>query len=223
MATQEVLLTGHVGPARVTDGAHGIPFRQGNQGELIVGEVGPKYYEQTMRGNAFVYSSASAGAVLNVLGVNSAPALWNPAGSGKNLVITKVALGLNATGTTAAGHIVYATVPNAGSQIATAAPVVSLTAVAGANLLLGAGAASVMRFAPTTITFIAAPTFLCTAGMGQATAATTATPAFTFVDDVDGRIVVPPGVVFVVAASAAIASTYSIAIYGLELPQAVIL
>ena len=125
-----------VGVARYADDNEGPP-RIGNQGEQIVAELNPKYYEQTMRGNAFMYSAASAGAVLNVLSTTSAPLVWNPAGSGKNLIITKITVGLDATGTTAAGHIVYGTQSNLGSQIGTGAPVVSGTFVFGVNLLIG--------------------------------------------------------------------------------------
>jgi hypothetical protein len=35
-----------------------------NQGELIVSKGMPDWYEQTLRGNAFVYAQAAAGAAL---------------------------------------------------------------------------------------------------------------------------------------------------------------
>lgn len=210
-------VTGRVGVARYGDDFEAPP-RLGNQGEEIFSPLSPKYYEQTMRGNHFVYSSAIGGAVLAAFTTSSAPFLWNPMGSGKLLVITKVAAGLVATGTTAAGHIVYGIQSNLGSNIGTAAPVVSGTFVAGVNLLIGGGNPSVMRFAPTTVSITAACTFLCSMGLGQATAGTTATSPFTAIDNVDGRIVIPPGSAFSVAASASIASTYSIAIFGLEIP-----
>ena len=208
-----------MGVARNVDDAI-VPPRIGNQGELVIAELNPKYYEQTMRGNAFVYSAAIGGSVLAAFGTTTAPFLWNPMGSGKNLVITKVAVGLDATGTTAAGHVVYGTQSNLGSQVGTAAPVVSLTQVSGVNLLIGFGNTSVMRFAPTTVSLTAACTFLCTMGLGQATAATTATSPFVAIDDVDGRIVIPQGSAFSVAASGSIASTFTISIYGLEIPAA---
>lgn len=210
-------IEGRVGVGAFGDDSE-VPPRLGNTGEQLTAHLNPKYYEQTVRGNAFVYAVPAAGAILNVLGTTSAPFLWNPAGSGKNLVITKVVAGLVATGTTAAGHIVYGFQNNLGSQTGTAAPVVSLTAVAAVNLLMGGGKASVMRFAPTTVSLTAACTFLCSMGIGQATAASTATSPYMAVDDVDGRIIIPPGSAFTVAASGAIASTYSISIYGLEIP-----
>jgi hypothetical protein len=207
-----------VGVSRRTDDSMTVP-RGGNQGEALVGELNPKYFEQCLRGNAFVYSTPAAGAVLNVLGTTSAPFLWNPLGSGRILVIHKIVAGLVATGTTAAGHIVYGYQNDLGSQIGTGAPVVSGTFVAGKNTNLGHPNTSKMKFSPTTVSLSAACTFMCSAGWGQATAATTATPPISFIDDVDGRIIIPEGSAFSIAASAAIASSYSIAIYGIELPN----
>ena len=214
-------IEGRVGVQRSSDDQL-VPPRIGNQGELICADLNPMYYEQTMRGNAFIYAVPAAGAVLAALGTTSAPLIWNPAGSGKVLVITKVVAGLVATGTTAAGHIVYGFQNNLGSQTGTAAPVVSLTAVAAVNACFGHPNTSVMRFAPTTISLTAACTFLCSMGGGQATAATTATSPFLFIDDVGGRIQVLPGSAFTVGASGSIASTYSVTIYGLELPLALV-
>lgn len=210
-------IEGRVGVSRYSDDQEGPP-RLGNQGELVVGELNPKYYEQTMRGNHFVYSTAIGGAVLAAFGTTSAPFLWNPLGSGKNLIITKVAAGLDATGTTAAGHIVYGFQSGVGANVGTGAPVVSGTFVAGVNVNIGSGNKSVMNFAPTTVSLTTACTFLCSMGLGQATAATTATSPFVAIDEVDGRIVIPPGSAFSVAASASIESTYTISVWGLELP-----
>jgi len=206
-----------VGPARYGDDME-AQWRQGNQGETIVGQLNPEHYEQVLRGNGFVYSAAAAGAALAAFGVNSAPFIWNPTGSGKNLVIVKVAVGL-ASVTATAGHVVYGFMQNMGSQIGTAQPVVSGTFVAPTNLLIGAGNQSVIRFAPTTVTLLAATaaTFFSTMGLGQATAATGATSPFMAVDNIDGAIIIPPGCAFVIGASATI-STYCTSIYGLELP-----
>lgn len=212
-----MIIKGRVGPARYGDDMEAAP-RMGNQGEVITGNLNPRYYEQTMRGNAFMYSAAIGGTVLAAFATTSAPFIWNPIGSGRNLIITKVAVGLDATGTTAAGHVVYGVQSNLGGNVGTGAPVVSGTFVAATNLLIGSGLVSQMKFAPTTVSLTAACTFLCTMGLGQATAATTATSPYTAIDYVEGRIVIPPGSAFSVAASGAIASTYTISITGLEVP-----
>ena len=206
-----------VGVQRLADSNRAVP-RLGSQGELVVGQLNSKYYEQTMRGNAFLYSTAAAGVTLAAPGTSSAPMIWNPSGSGKNLVIDKVAIGFVST-TTIAANFEYAYLTGAGSQVGTAAPIVSLTQVAAVNLLLGSGVASVMRFAPATVTLAAAPTHLATVGISTtAGTATTTNAPFTMVDDVDGRIIVPPGVAFFVLSNAAMAMVAEISIYGLELP-----
>lgn len=218
MSSDTVQLEGYVGPVTLADGPRDVTLRVGNQGELLEGKLNPDFYEQTLRGNAFVYSTPAVGAALVAPTTTNAPMLWNPAGSQKNLILHKIVFGY--TGTTwAVGHIEYGIVTGAGSQIGTGAPIVSLTQVAGVNLLLGAGNASVMRFAPTTLVTIAAPTFLATAGISSfAVTATTAVANITMVDYINGMIIVPPGVAFFVMAQAAIAGVVCTSIYGMELP-----
>lgn len=207
---------GRTGVQRNTDDML-VPSRIGSQGEVIVSDMNGLYYEQTMRGNAFVYSTTTAVSVV-ALGTAAAPNIWNPAGSGKNLVIHKVVFGYAAIGTPVGSAFQYGILNNAGSQIGTAAPVVSLTAVAGVNLLIGSGISSVMRFAPATISLTAAPSLLCPVGFSTGSAA--APVGYQMIDDVSGRIIIPPGNLFQIGASTATSSTFFIAIYGLELPIA---
>src|SRR5919198_6471710 len=99
-------IQGSVGVQRLADGSLATP-RLGSQGEVVIGELNPKYYEHTMRGNAFLYSTAATGVTLAAPATSSAPMIWNPSGSGKNLVITKVAIGFVST-TTIAANFEYA-------------------------------------------------------------------------------------------------------------------
>lgn len=218
--TDAVILQTYVGPVTLSDGSHDSRVRQNNMGDLLVSKGLPDQYEQVLRGNAFVYSTPAAGAALVAPTTTNAPMIWNPSGSGKNLVIEKIALGYVGT-TWAPGFVEYGVLTNAGSQIGTGAPVVSLTQVAGVNRLIGGGNATVMRFAPTTLVLIAAPTFLCPSGFSAVTgtAAAVLNP-YTLVDNIDGGIIIPPGVAFFVMANAAIAGVVATAIYGLELPIA---
>src|ERR671931_2793238 len=153
-----MIITGQTGVQRLADGIQAMP-RIGAQGEFVSGQLNAEFYEQTLRGNAFVYSQAAAGVALAAPSVNSVPMIWNPSGSGKNLVLHKVVVGWKDT-TWAVGHIDYGVLTGAGAQTGTGAPIVSLTQVAGVNCLIGGGNASVMRFAPATVTLAAAPTFL---------------------------------------------------------------
>jgi hypothetical protein len=217
MSSDTVQLEGYVGPVTLADGPRDVTLRFGNQGELMNSPLNSEFYEQTLRGNCFVYSTPAAGAALVAPTTTNAPMLWNPAGSGKNLVLHKIVLGYVGT-TWSAGMVEYGVITNAGSQIGTGAPIVSLTQVSGVNLLLGGGNVSVMRFAPTTVTVIAAPTYLCPAGINSnAGTAAAVLPPYTMVDWFHGSIVIPPGVAFFVMANAAVAGVVATAIYGAEI------
>lgn len=209
---------GRVGVSRFPDGAD-ADLQLGYNAEGIVTELHGKYYQNTLRGNSYMYSSAAAGVTLAALG-NNLPTLWNPSGSGKNLVLNKVLIGWVST-TWAVGNIVYGYQTNVGSAIGTGAPISVFTAITPVNLnISGAGSpqASVMRFA-TTVTFTTAPTFLATAGINSAAlAAATAASNFIMMDDLDGRIVIGPGAALQVAANGAVAGVCIVSIYGTEIP-----
>jgi hypothetical protein len=221
MSSDTVQLEGYVGAgALLSDGVVTTRPRMGNFGELMTTRLNASFYEHVLRGNAFVYSTPAAGAALVAPTTTNAPMIWNPAGSGKNLVLHKIEYGYIGT-TWAPGHIEYGVVTGAGSQIGTGAPIVSLTQVAGVNLLVGAGNASVMRFAPTTLVVIAAPTFLCTSGISAQTGTAAAVlPPYKMEDLIDGHIIIPPGVAFFVMANAAIAGVVCTSIYGVEVAVA---
>ncbi len=221
MSSDTVQLEGYVGAgALLSDGVVTTRPRMGNFGELMTSRLNASFYEHVLRGNAFVYSTPAAGAALVAPTTTNAPMLWNPAGSGKNLVLHKIEFGYVGT-TWSPGHIGYAVITNAGSQIGTGAPIVSLTQVAGVNLLVGAGNASVMRFAPTTLVVVAAPTFLCTSGISAQTGTAAAVlPPYKMEDVIDGHIIIPPGVAFFVVANASIAGVVCTSIYGVEVAVA---
>ena len=217
----DVRIFGHVGEARLSDGVE-MPFRQGNTGEQMFSGLNPKYYEHVVRGRAFVYSTAAAGVALIAATTSNAPAIWNPAGSGKNLVLLKIAIGRTAKGTPLEGSIVYLTLANAGATVGTANQIVSLTQVTPVNLLLGAGNPSVMRFAPATISTTGTATVVCASGFAQTAdngATTVSGPRVdSVIDYIDGMIIVPPGNTFQMGAAVSISTTYTISIFALELP-----
>ena len=69
-------------------------LRGGNQGDLIVGQSHGRHYEPTYRGQRFGGASQAVLATATIAGLNAsitgAPVLYNPAGSGVNLVIDAV-------------------------------------------------------------------------------------------------------------------------------------
>jgi len=213
------VLEGRVGPQRLTD-TQEAALRMGNAGELIVQELNGRYYEQAMRGNIFVYSTAAAGIALIVAAVTgNHPTVWNPTGSGYNFVPISITLGY-VSGANAPGSLALFYTPNAGSAIGTAAPVVTFTHVAPVNALIGGGRASVMRWSPAVSTYVAVPTWLATLGISLFTGvAATAVAPFQLRYDFDGTLVLAPGnALHVTAIQATTTALFTVTIVGMELP-----
>jgi hypothetical protein len=105
----EVSVRGRVGPDTLQDGAE-AKVRQGKNAEQIVQELHGRFYEQNYRGALFsggmgltainnvTYTSATLGATVTpIVGV------YNPLGSPVNLVILQAVLGVTVTAATATG------------------------------------------------------------------------------------------------------------------------
>ncbi len=199
-------------------------FLQGKQSELIVNELAGKYYTDAYRGNVYYASVAATGIVTTIFsnGTYVGGLLWNPQGSGKNLVPIRAMQGriLAATTVAAWGHAYLA---NAGAGVGTAAPVSAFTAVAAALrgpvnnpgvtgqgnsvALVGAGA-----------TFTTALTWGRANGQAVGTE-TTAIVEQAFVEDFDGNVIIPPGTIFAFyAATAAQGGTWVPSIVWSEKP-----
>lgn len=193
----------------------------GRAGESISAQLHGKYYTQTYRGNVFIGTTATAGVVLPVFS-NTAHTfgLWNPAGSGKNLVPIRFSLGFVNT-TAAAGNIVYAFTPvNVGSSIGT--PVSAFTQITPINAFLGSSNVPVGRFSNViTLSAAAAPTIILkTSGMSQfvTTTSTATETGWSQFEDFDGTLIIPPGIMFVVGGNIAPLSTNDAAISWEEVP-----
>jgi hypothetical protein len=79
----------------------------GKAGEAIIAELHGKYYTQTYRGNVFVGSTAIGGVVPPAFNATAQVyMIWNPQGSGKNLVPINITLGY-ISGTSLAGNLGY--------------------------------------------------------------------------------------------------------------------
>lgn len=207
-----------VGPARLADDAEAAP-RLGNSGEQIVQELNGRYYEQVVRGNVFIYSTAVTGIAPIVPAIAAAaPALWNPAGSGYNFIPIRLLMGY-ISAANVPGYFELAYTANAGNALGAGLPVTAFTDVASVNALLGSGKVSKMRWAPAVATCVANPVFLMTLGLSQFTGlAATAVAPFTLIHDFDGTLIVGPGNVLHIGCNAANTAVYSIALIGMELP-----
>jgi len=192
----------------------------GNSGELIVQELNGRYYEQALRGNVFIYSTAAAGLALIVAAITgNHPSIWNPTGSGYNFIPISMTLGY-VSGNNAPGSLALFYTANAGSAIGTAAPVVTWTNVAPVNALIGGGRASAMKWSPAISTYTAVPTWLCTLGISLFTGvAATATTPFQLRYDFDGTVVLPPGnALHLTSIQATTTAVFTVTIIGMELP-----
>lgn len=202
----------------------GQPANQpaGDLGDSFVSEIHGKYYTQARNGNLFIGSTASAGVVLPAFSATAAVfVLWNPAGSGVNLVPVRLKIGW-VSGPGAPGNFAWGFATNLGSQVATGAPITAATLVAAVNAKLGLGNKSVANFAPGTLTFASGPAFLETVGLSQltTTAATTSAPFFTGYEDYDGSLIVPPGSAISLGGNVATTTTADVTLKWYETPAA---
>lgn len=203
-----------VSKRNVGDGADIIP-RAGNQCELVTHEMSGKHYEQTLRGNGFIYHAPAAALLLTGTG-GGFPTVINPSGSGYIFVPLALRLGF-VSGTTVIGSVLLAETLSVGAGAATGAPITAATLVAAKSTYRGSGRNSVMQWSPTTNTFTAAPTVVASAGLNLGAAAPTGTG--TYETKLDGLLAYYPGsamsVVYSVTTSTAV---FFVTIFGLEIP-----
>ena len=212
-----MLIQGQVGQTAALDGTQ-TNLRQGRTGEIILSQAHGRYYEQTSRGQLFTLtlSATTTGiAAGNILGAAAAAstnfAIWNPIGSGFNLSITKVMVGL-ISGTLATGPLYHAVIQTSNPTINT----VSTNGVAYNNLV--GGKSPVARYvavaAGTALTGGSAPVVLRTMNLTFSAAAfAAAAGASTLADLPDGDLIIPPGYGWVPQFSAAgtsVLNSYSV-------------
>lgn len=193
----------------------------GRSNDVLMSEVHGKFYQQTYRGNMFYGSTATGGVVIPIASsLTPTYSIWNPAGSGKNLVPVVALIGWTAT-TAALGNLVWQATTNAGSGISSTAPFVAFGTGTPVNALLGAGKASVMRLGSGgTTTLVAAASFYRSTGMSvtATTAATSVAPGWVWRDDFDGTSVIPPGNAIHLFGTTAIAITAQVTMVWYEAP-----
>src|SRR2546427_3910284 len=194
-----MLIEGVDGPQSKADGAILQP-RLTKTGELGVSEVHARYQEACLRGNTFVASSGS----VTIVAANVSPlaagtgqpiiGLFNPAGSGKNLVLLATYT-YHASGTPG-GPLLWNVIP---------APA-GITAAGGAamNSFTFQTSGSVSKvFANTALTGSSVATAARIIG-GPAAIAFGTTPLFaTFFENIEGSSIIPQGAFAGIAAFAA--------------------
>lgn len=219
------VIQGLVNPPSSTSAGDGAnpPLLQGKQGELIASELHGKYYTQSYRGNAYWASAAAAGIITTAFSNTTYVGLllWNPQGSGKNLVPIRAMQGriLAATTVAAWGH---AFLLNAGAGVATAAPLSAFTAITAtrgaANNPGLTGQGNSVALVGGGATFTTALAWGRANGFSEGTN-TTAVVDQVQLEDFDGSLIIPPGTLMAVfAATAAQGGTWVPSILWEETP-----
>lgn len=183
----------------------------------------PGYLPSAMlAGKVFIGSTTAAGVAIPAYNATAQVfGLWNPAGSGVNVVLLKLMLGIATAGTEALSSLGLSVLTNAGSAIASGAPVSAFTQTASQPGLLGANAGSAAqsqaRF--TLSATITAPTFAYSLGIWEGNGTTLQGVTWN-VYDFDGVVGVAPGAYIGLGGSAAPGSTYQATLAWLEIPVA---
>jgi hypothetical protein len=174
-----------VGPTVNADGSAPLQ-RAGRTGETMVSDTHAHFAEAAARGNAFIGADLGGTPVTTQAGLSAttpALTLYNPVGSGKNLIVMNVNISVTAAPAANCNFwLAY--------NLATAAAPSSVTAATVTPAVLGntnTGVAGCYRVA----TLPAAPLMIET--IGTIPAATTVS-GFVLDKNIDGRIVVGPGV-----------------------------
>ena len=195
-----------VGPVVASDGTV-QPARAAKTGEILTSDVHGRFYEAAIRGQIYsagmtaLTSISAATFTVATTGNTATPIIgvYNPPGSGKNLVILQARLqaaitALTATGAgafiwmvgAASGASTTGVLPRSRNTLSSAGSVakdVSGVALTGITVTLAAFDASGLSGGPT----INASTLQTAAGLSPTLAAST--------DNIDGALIIPPGFV----------------------------
>lgn len=174
-----------VGPQTIADGGFGDYARAGKQGDLIVSDLHPRYFEQTYRKAGF-HGANQTGAASSVAFATTYVGLClsNPIGSGKLLVLDKV--GWAASVAFAAASVIgVMTGYHATTQVVHTTPVTPKSRYVGQ--VAGVGLLDAAATLPVT------PTLQKILGVGLTGAITAVPHVGPNVVDLEGSIILPPG------------------------------
>ncbi|MDE2102831.1 MAG: hypothetical protein KGL39_36645 [Patescibacteria group bacterium] len=199
-----MLIQGQVGAQNNGDGVTSASIRQGKQGELIASELHGRFYEQAYRGNLFsagttAVTALSANTITTSATTTPIVGVYNPVGSGVNVVVLQASLQAfinTLTTPVGAGAFQWAYSLNN--------PAIS-TGATPTNRFLGGTASKTKAFnggvaltgLTNALTVLEGADFTSPTGQtyGTIVAPTTGTTMTGFggVQNIDGSIVVPPG------------------------------
>lgn len=180
------LFSGKVGLQRLKEGAEAW-LRLDPRGALVTNRGGATFQEAVRNGNVYTCSTAAGGVSTGTaIGTTMSFCLYNPVGSGANLVVWRASMGFISATALGAGTVHYVA-PTAGNATA-----VTGTAIVPVNCLLNKPGAG-LALPKTTATVPASPLILRPFCSILDVTTTTAVPPFMTVDSVDGEFVIMPG------------------------------
>lgn len=203
-----MLSQAQVGPVApsIGDGIQSA-LRSGRQGDQIVSELHGRFYEQAYRGNLFkagttAVTALSANTITTATSATGTPiiGLWNPVGSGKNLVVLQAALQAFANTLTTPvgpGAFIWLTSLN-NSAISTGSVPFNVLTLAQSGSVAKAFMGGVALTGLTNTMAVAFAADLQNAtGLthGTITATNATLSSVGGVQNVDGSIIIPPGAV----------------------------
>jgi hypothetical protein len=193
-----------------------IRIRAGKTSEFITTVAHAQFYDATYWGHTFHGYSMTPTTIPITSTTSPTFILWNPRGSGRNLVLVKYCMGY-AANKSVEGNVQLGIITGLGSTIATGAAITAFTVGPVINGKLGSGAASVAKFG-IAATIVAATQFLSLSLSPMQLSATSSSPAVLF-HEFQGTIIVPPGVAVFTCASAASVATYNERMVWYEHPE----
>lgn len=187
----------------------------------LVQEYGGKFQYLAQQGQVFAARSSAAAAIPVNTTLTNSPTLWNPASSGKNVILLGISFSFATLGTQIIDGFTLSYLANAGDGVGTAAPVVTFTNIPPVSTKIGSGLGSSTKFANGTVTFTTQPTAFMDLGMGQNLNGTAANgePYNQLRYEFNGEVIMQPGTTISVgAATAATSGTYWTTILFAEVP-----
>ena len=182
---------------------------------------GKTYAEWTRAGYVFSARSTVAAVLLAAATTGNAPAIWNPASSGKLVIPMFLRLTKHTPGTAASGGCVLGYKELAGDDVATAGVVVTWTNVAPVTTLLGSGKTARTKFSPAVSTYTAAPALFMDVGLSYNMSTAVANDAMRADFDFKGSVMLQPGSIMSVHGMPVSVATYTVDIVFAELPYSV--
>lgn len=189
--------------------------------DLLTMNQGSPYQEWTRLGYVFTARVVTAAVLLATATSGNAPAIWNPASSGKLVIPLFLRICKHTPGTAASGGIVLGYKQGCGDEIATGGAVVTWTNVAPTCNLIGSSKSCVTKFAPAVSTYTAAPALFMDTGFSYNMSTAVANDAAVFLLDFKGSVMLQPGALMSVHGMPVSVATYTTSIVFAEIPMPV--